>query len=81
MVDVLCIILRNISLKPGAFSLLLCVFVLYVDIKQPFLLPENELQQPGSPSVKKSVEKGIVTVHEVKCKLYVKVIDISYCTH
>jgi hypothetical protein len=31
--------------------------------------------------VKKSVEKGIVTVHEVKCKLYVKVIDISYCTH
>jgi nuclear pore complex protein Nup50 len=59
----------------------LCVFVLYVDIKQPFLLPENELQQPGSPSVKKSVEKGIVTVHEVKCKLYVKVIDISYCTH
>ncbi|KAJ6705638.1 RAN BINDING PROTEIN [Salix purpurea] len=33
---------------------------------------ENELQQPGSPSVKKSEEKGIVTVHEVKCKLYVK---------
>ena len=46
----------------------------------PFLLPENELQQPGSPSVKKSEEKGIVTVHEVKCKLYVKVIDMSYCT-
>ncbi|XP_011033807.1 PREDICTED: uncharacterized protein LOC105132174 [Populus euphratica] len=36
---------------------------------------ENELQQPGSPSVKKSVEKGIVTVHEVKCKLYVKSSD------
>ncbi|KAJ7003984.1 hypothetical protein NC653_009003 [Populus alba x Populus x berolinensis] len=45
------------------------------DIKRPFLLPENELQQPGSPSVKKSVEKGIVTVHEVKCKLYVKSSD------
>ncbi|PNT53899.1 hypothetical protein POPTR_001G111100v4 [Populus trichocarpa] len=36
---------------------------------------ENELQQPGSPSVKKSEEKGIVTVHEVKCKLYVKSSD------
>uniref|UniRef100_A0A6M2EM70 RanBD1 domain-containing protein n=1 Tax=Populus davidiana TaxID=266767 RepID=A0A6M2EM70_9ROSI len=36
---------------------------------------ENELEQPGSPSVKKSVEKGIVTVHEVKCKLYVKSSD------
>ncbi|KAJ6393754.1 hypothetical protein OIU77_023063 [Salix suchowensis] len=43
----------------------------------PFLLPENELQQPGSPSVKKSEEKGIVTVHEVKCKLYVKSSDPS----
>ncbi|KAI5601578.1 hypothetical protein BDE02_01G100300 [Populus trichocarpa] len=42
---------------------------------------ENELQQPGSPSVKKSEEKGIVTVHEVKCKLYVKVIGMSYCTY
>ncbi|KAF9685774.1 hypothetical protein SADUNF_Sadunf03G0089100 [Salix dunnii] len=40
-----------------------------------FLLPENELQQPGSSSVKKSEEKGIVTVHEVKCKLYVKSSD------
>ncbi|KAG5228415.1 nucleoporin NUP [Salix suchowensis] len=38
---------------------------------------ENELQQPGSPSVKKSEEKGIVTVHEVKCKLYVKSSDPS----
>ncbi|KAK8341999.1 hypothetical protein V6Z12_A08G202500 [Gossypium hirsutum] len=34
---------------------------------------ENELPQPSSPSVKKSEEKGIVVVHEVKCKLYVKV--------
>ncbi|XVF10682.1 hypothetical protein REPUB_Repub07fG0203400 [Reevesia pubescens] len=33
---------------------------------------ENELPQPSSPSVKKSEEKGIVVVHEVKCKLYVK---------
>ena len=40
-----------------------------------FLLPfiENELEQPSSPSVKKSEEKGIVVVHEIKCKLYVKV--------
>ncbi|XP_075642225.1 uncharacterized protein LOC142613662 isoform X2 [Castanea sativa] len=34
---------------------------------------ENESEQPSSPSVKKSEEKGIVVVHEVKCKLYVKV--------
>ncbi|KAA3456474.1 serine-rich adhesin for platelets-like [Gossypium australe] len=38
-------------------------------------LSENELPQPSSPSVKKSEEKGIVVVHEVKCKLYVKSTD------
>ena len=37
------------------------------------LFIENELEKPSSPSVKKSEEKGIVVVHEVKCKLYVKV--------
>ena len=37
-----------------------------------FLRPENE-EQPSSPSVKKAQEKGVVVVHEVKCKLYVKV--------
>ncbi|XVF13216.1 hypothetical protein REPUB_Repub08aG0189100 [Reevesia pubescens] len=37
----------------------------------------NELPQPGSPSVKKSEEKGIVVVHEVKCKLYVKSTDTA----
>ncbi|KAG2677400.1 hypothetical protein I3843_12G098300 [Carya illinoinensis] len=36
---------------------------------------ENEVEQPSSPSVKKSEEKGIVVVHEVKCKLYVKSSD------
>ncbi|XP_027361641.1 uncharacterized protein LOC113869501 isoform X2 [Abrus precatorius] len=36
---------------------------------------ENELEQPSSPSVKKSEEKGVVVVHEVKCKLYVKSSD------
>ncbi|CAN6723293.1 unnamed protein product [Malus baccata var. baccata] len=36
---------------------------------------ENELEQPGSPSVEKSEEKGVVVVHEVKCKLYVKSSD------
>ena len=36
------------------------------------LQPENE-EQPSSPSVKKSEEKGVTVVHEVKCKLYVKV--------
>ncbi|KAF2313223.1 hypothetical protein GH714_009856 [Hevea brasiliensis] len=36
---------------------------------------ENEPEQPSSPSVKKSEEKGIVVVHEVKCKLYVKSSD------
>ncbi|KAK7309000.1 hypothetical protein RJT34_05392 [Clitoria ternatea] len=36
---------------------------------------ENEAEQPSSPSVKKSEEKGVVVVHEVKCKLYVKSSD------
>lgn len=36
---------------------------------------ENDLEQPSSPSVKKSEEKGVVVVHEVKCKLYVKSTD------
>ncbi|PIA49683.1 hypothetical protein AQUCO_01300444v1 [Aquilegia coerulea] len=36
---------------------------------------EDELEQPSSPSVKKSEEKGVVMVHEVKCKLYVKSTD------
>lgn len=35
---------------------------------------ENE-EQPSSPSVKKAEEKGVVVVHEVKCKLYVKSSD------
>lgn len=38
-----------------------------------YVSPEDELPQPSSPSLKKSEEKGIVVVHEVKCKLYVKV--------
>jgi len=37
------------------------------------VVSENELEQPSSPSVKKTEEKGVVVVHEVKCKLYVKV--------
>ncbi|XP_057511824.1 uncharacterized protein LOC130793969 isoform X1 [Actinidia eriantha] len=36
---------------------------------------EEELQQPSSPSVKKVEEKGVIVVHEVKCKLYVKSSD------
>ncbi|BAU00512.1 uncharacterized protein HKW66_Vig0161380 [Vigna angularis] len=36
---------------------------------------ENELEQPSSPSVKKTEEKGVAVVHEVKCKLYVKSSD------
>ncbi|XP_028107593.1 uncharacterized protein LOC114306526 isoform X1 [Camellia sinensis] len=36
---------------------------------------EEDLQQPSSPSVKKTEEKGIILVHEVKCKLYVKSSD------
>ncbi|KAJ4713029.1 Pleckstrin domain superfamily protein isoform 1 [Melia azedarach] len=36
---------------------------------------EDELPQPSSPSVKKTEEKGIIVVHEVKCKLYVKSTD------
>ncbi|KAK7252636.1 hypothetical protein RIF29_36724 [Crotalaria pallida] len=36
---------------------------------------ENDLERPSSPSVKKLEEKGVVVVHEVKCKLYVKSSD------
>ncbi|KAL6181925.1 hypothetical protein ACLB2K_048573 [Fragaria x ananassa] len=36
---------------------------------------DNDVKQPSSPSVKKSEEKGVVVVHEVKCKLYVKSSD------
>ncbi|PIN19912.1 hypothetical protein CDL12_07404 [Handroanthus impetiginosus] len=36
---------------------------------------EDDVEQPSSPSVKKSEEKGITIVHEVKCKLYVKSSD------
>ncbi|KAG7615631.1 putative Ran binding domain, PH-like domain superfamily [Arabidopsis thaliana] len=35
----------------------------------------DEQSQPSSPSVKKTEEKGITVVHEVKCKLYVKSSD------
>lgn len=35
-------------------------------------MTENE-EPPSSPSVKKTEEKGVIIVHEVKCKLYVKV--------
>ncbi|KAL6501639.1 hypothetical protein OROGR_026772 [Orobanche gracilis] len=33
---------------------------------------EDDVEQPSSPSVKKSHEEGIIVVHEIKCKLYVK---------
>uniref|UniRef100_A0A453DG15 RanBD1 domain-containing protein n=1 Tax=Aegilops tauschii subsp. strangulata TaxID=200361 RepID=A0A453DG15_AEGTS len=33
---------------------------------------DAEAEQPSSPSVKKAEEKGIVVVHEAKCKVYVK---------
>ncbi|KAJ0243178.1 hypothetical protein HA466_0203990 [Hirschfeldia incana] len=33
---------------------------------------EDEEPQPSSPSLKKTEEKGVTVVHEVKCKLYVK---------
>ncbi|KAL6556346.1 hypothetical protein OROGR_005634 [Orobanche gracilis] len=36
---------------------------------------EDDFEQPSSPSVKKSHEEGIIVVHEVKCKLYVKSSD------
>lgn len=38
-----------------------------------FCNAEDEVEQPSSPSVKKTEEKGVTVVHEVKCKLYVKV--------
>ncbi|KAF3787992.1 hypothetical protein EJ110_NYTH18803 [Nymphaea thermarum] len=33
---------------------------------------DDETEQPSSPSLKRTEEHGIVVVHEVKCKLYVK---------
>ncbi|XP_042422415.1 uncharacterized protein LOC122010094 isoform X2 [Zingiber officinale] len=33
---------------------------------------EDDLEKPSSPSLERTEEKGIVVVHEVKCKLYVK---------
>ncbi|CAI9093926.1 OLC1v1029535C2 [Oldenlandia corymbosa var. corymbosa] len=36
---------------------------------------EEDTEQPSSPSVKKAEEKGIVVVHEVRCKLYVRSSD------
>lgn len=33
---------------------------------------ETEVNEPRSPSVKKTEEQGVVTVHEVKCKVYIK---------
>ncbi|KAK9698634.1 hypothetical protein RND81_08G119600 [Saponaria officinalis] len=36
---------------------------------------EDEPEQPSSPSLKKSEEEGIATVHETKCKLFVKSTD------
>ncbi|XP_077245687.1 pleckstrin homology (PH) domain superfamily protein [Tasmannia lanceolata] len=33
---------------------------------------ENDLEQPSSPSLKKTEEQGILIVHETKCKVYVK---------
>lgn len=38
-----------------------------------YVISENDEEQPSSPSVKKSEETGVAVVHEVKCKLYVKV--------
>lgn len=36
---------------------------------------DDEIEQPSSPSLKKTEESGILVVHEVKCKLYVKSTD------
>lgn len=36
---------------------------------------DDEIEQPSSPSLKKTEETGILVVHEVKCKLYVKSTD------
>ncbi|KAL8114546.1 uncharacterized protein LOC141667488 isoform X2 [Apium graveolens] len=36
---------------------------------------DDDVEQPSSPSVKKSEEKGVTVVHEMKCKLYVKSTD------
>lgn len=55
------------------FVFLFTLFFKELSIKLFMFLSENDTEQPGSPSLKKTEEKGIIVVHEVKCKLYVKV--------
>ncbi|GJX19720.1 cell wall protein DAN4 [Tanacetum coccineum] len=38
---------------------------------------DDAAEQPSSPSLKKTEEAGILVVHEVKCKLYVKSTDAA----
>lgn len=52
----------------------LCSWIHFVLTCFHLLGTSEDLQQPSSPSVKKTEEKGVSVVHEVKCKLYVKVI-------
>ncbi|QCD91624.1 uncharacterized protein LOC114174275 isoform X2 [Vigna unguiculata] len=70
------------SWSPGLFSSSQSIFGFGNQISAPSnpkasddVDEENELEQPSSPSVKKTEEKGVVVVHEVKCKLYVKSSD------
>ncbi|PKA47750.1 hypothetical protein AXF42_Ash014527 [Apostasia shenzhenica] len=35
-------------------------------------IEEGEIEQPSSPSLKKAEEKGVTTVHEANCKVYIK---------
>ncbi|CAN0841498.1 hypothetical protein LINGRAHAP2_LOCUS3314 [Linum grandiflorum] len=58
---------KNLFVHPLSWS--------YTATKAALLLLGDELPRPSSPSLKKAEEKGVVVVHEVKCKLYVKSID------
>lgn len=47
-----------------------CSLVLFLN---NIINTEDDVEEPSSPSVAKAEEEGITVVHEVKCKLYVKV--------
>ena len=48
---------------------IVCFFLLF------HWITEEDVEQPSSPSVKKTEEEGIIVVHEVNCKVYVKVMN------
>ncbi|CAH2071298.1 unnamed protein product, partial [Thlaspi arvense] len=77
VINQLCIFRTSLCQGPNLYFSCLLVIVTPVSIPAKRDSPEDadgedEQPQPSSPSVKKTEEKGVTVVHEVKCKLYVK---------